>query len=289
MSDQPSTTTAALPGTPDVQLPTAFKRGEDGLVVGLTYPRDSLGRILWKQMINPVHIVFNKRLDEQLTVKYGAPAEKLVYAEVIKTRPVDDSEVLCLLAGLIELADLRGYYSAESRIAHVSPGQNVTVEATISWQPNCEEPDGKTSTGEADATYENTKGFPYLAAVAGNRAFVRAVRRGLRIPIYGDDEIATKDVPPVEGGKTETTTLPTPQNALQKEAEGLGLSFEKVKEGAVGRHRAKIEATSEPEKWTKFDDVPPRDCISLIGLLRQKGSKAKKTGTAEAAATPAAG
>lgn len=284
-----STTTPTQDMTVHTDTPAHFTRDETtGLVKGVSYVRDASGRINWKAMINPVHIVFNgkknEKLEAEIAAAYGAAADKLVYADVIKEKTVDDHHVLILLAGFIELADLRGYTSAKSDIVHVTPGSNVTCQCHISWIYNVEEPNGKTSNGEADATMENTGGFGYLAAVAGNRAFVRAVRRGLRIPILGADEIASKDSAPVEGGSTPTSTAASnpisPQGILQKTATELGHAFEVVKAGGV-KHKAKI--TSDASTWTKFEDVPPPDCMVLIDLLR-KAAAAKTTPPAAKAA-----
>lgn len=278
--------------TPDTTVhtdtPAHFSRDPDsGLVNNVVYIRDAQGRIDWKAMINPAHIVFQGRKNEKLAAeiagKYGATYDKLVYAEVVKTQPVEDKHVLILLAGFIELADLRGYNSSHSHIAHVTPGGNVTCVSHIEWLPNVEEPYPKTSSGEADATVENTGGFGYLAALAGNRAFVRAVRRGLRIPILGADEIAAKDADsaPAEGGASSSGSAAavgnlSPQGILQKTASELGVTFEQVKAGATTKHKAKIEV--DATAWTGFGDVPPRDCMTLINLLRDKKSGKGKSG-----------
>jgi len=260
--------------------PTRFTRDENGLVVGLSYVYDESGRVNWKAMINPNHIVFsdkkNEKLAAEITTKYGAPVDQLVYAEVIKKQPVDDNHVLVLLAGFTELADLRGYCAVNPQIVHVTPGSNVTCQVTIDWIPNQEEPEGKTSFGTADATMENTGGFGYLAAVAGNRAFVRAVRHGLRIPILGADELAKKDAgaAPVEGGSTTSVAQSlSPQGVLQSEATKFGATFEKVKAAAIAK-LAQLKLKSDPATWTKYEDVPPPDCMTIITHLRQ-GKTAK--------------
>ena len=260
MSDEP------FPSTP-------YRDPSTGLVNGVTYTRDSKGRIDWKSMIDPAYIVFNRKMDEELTKAYGAGHDKLVYADVVKEKAVDDKHILILLQGFVELAELRGYVAAPVSIVHVTPGQNVTAQCHITWIPNIEEPYQKTSSGEADATYENTGGFGYLAAVAGNRAFTRAVRRGLRIPILGFDEIAEKET------LTETPTSSSSKNALdphvilQKAAEEQKTSFEQIKKGALAK---KDKFQSDPATWTDFDSVPPTDCATVIGLLRAKAT-AKKT------------
>ena len=256
----------------DQPLPAPFNRDPaTGLVDGVTYIRQPSGRISWKEMIDPAYIVFNRKLDEELTKIYGAASDKLVYADVIKEKSVEDKHILILLQGFVELAELRGYISAPVSIVHVTPGQNVTAQCHITWLPNCEEPYQKLSSGEGDATFENTGGFGYLAAVAGNRAFTRAVRRGLRIPILGFDEIAEKDNLMAEPSPNQSSKPLDPHMILAQQVEKSGTTFEKVKKGAI-KSRDKFQ--SDPTTWTTFSDVPPLDCAVIIGLLKK--SEAEK-------------
>lgn len=256
---------------------TTFKRNANGLIEGLKYEKFEDGRINWRAMIPPQHIIFNSRFDkdDELKQKFGASAANLSYAEVSKTQVVDDKYILILLMGFIELAEIRGYISAPVNIVSVTAGQNVTAQCHITWLPNEEEQFGKTSSGEADATFENTGGFGYLAAIAGNRAFVRAVKRGLRIATFGFDEIAKKDTPMVEsGGSVQSTINPlSPQGILKKTSDDLKVTFDQVKKGAITKYREKIK--DDPEKWEKFDDISPGDCMTVISLLREKDKKVK--------------
>lgn len=253
-----------------------MKRNDNGLIDGLEYPKKANGRINWRALIDNQYIVFNEspKLNEEIVAKYGAPAEKLVYSEVIKSKSVDEHHILIQLAGFVELADLRGYISAPVEIVHVTPDQNVTAQCHITWLPNEEEPYNKTSSGEADATMGNTGGFGYLAAMAGNRAFVRAVKRGLGISILGFDELAKKDQALTEslGAVINSLDPLSPQGILQKTASAAKLDFEKIKKTVIDHHRAKIE--TDPTTWNKFEEVPPRDCMTIIGLLGER-EKAK--------------
>lgn len=257
-----------------VAEPTVFERDENGYVKGIVYPRRADGRIEWYKLIRPEHIVFNSKLDEKgvLEKVYGKRAADLNYGELIAQGvEVDPKHVLILLMGLLELADLRGYTAAIPRIAYCDL-QICSVECTIDWIPNGEEPLGKTSYGTADATMENTNGWGYLSAMAGNRAFVRAVRQGLRIPILAADEIAKKDQQIIpETGSAPSTTSASPQNTLQKNAEAAKYTFEQVKSACVEKYREKIEG--DPAQWKGWGDIAPRDCLTLLKLLKGKVKK----------------
>ena len=263
----------------DQNRPCFKRNSETGLVEGINYVRRDDGRIDWRKMIRPEFIVFNSKYDKKLVELYGKPAAELNYGELITTgAEVDDRYILVLLQGFLELADLRGYITATSRIAHAD--QSICVcEASIDWIPNEEEPHGKTSYGTADATMENTNGWGYLAAMSGNRAFVRAVREGLRIPILAFDEIAKKDMAipestsqPQSTGKLHTDTL---KSAAEKYIDDLGkpspLTFDQIKSAAMTKYRDKMEG--DPSVWNRWEDVPPKDALTLIKLIRTKDRK----------------
>ena len=249
-----------------------FTRTTNGLIEGLEYIRKENGSIDWRAMINPKYIVFNPRFDTELLEKFGAKADKLVYADVIKEKAVEDKYILILLHGFFEVADLRGYRDTRLDIPYASAGQNVTAICHITWIPNENEDWEKTSFGSADATMENTGGFGYLAAIAGNRAFVRAVKNGLGIFVLGADEIMKKDTPLQEsaGGSSPSINPLGPQGTLQSTAERLKISFDQVKKGAI-KYKDKMSSTAEEiEAWNGFGDVAAKDCMSLIGLLSSK-------------------
>lgn len=278
----------------------SFKRNAlTGLVEGITYLRRSDGRIDWSKMIRPEHIVFNSKLDapqygKSLKEIYGASSKDLNYGDLIAAgTEVDPKHVLVLLMGFIELAALRGYLSAHPRIAHVCsyPAEAAicSCECTIDWVSNEEEPDGFTSYGTADATMDNTGGWGYLSAMAGNRAFVRAVRQGLRIPILGFDEIAKKDTTIPESAAPQSSSFDsTPIGLLKKAAadnktdtgQSNPLDFDKVRLAAIyhwdqlqldAKHKPKMR--DNPNLWTKWDDITSADCLTLIKAIKDKAKK----------------
>lgn len=245
-----------------------FKRGEDGLVEGVVYKYLPNARIDWKAMINPVHIVFNRAKEAEIMKAYGAAPDLLNYAEYVKTKPVDEKHILILLQGFIELADLRGYYECRSDVVHAEIGRGVVSTCHISWISNCEDELGKTSSGVADATDGNTSGFGYLSAMADNRAFVRAVRRGLGISIMSFDELDAKGTSVTESNVTATASSPfSPQGMLKSVADAAGFVFMQVKAGASSKYKAKIEG--KPEEWTGYESISGTDCMTLISILKE--------------------
>ncbi len=282
--------------------PTAFKRNPDtGLVEGLVYHRKPDGKIDWKRHINPEHIVFNAHspnVAAEIERVYGKPAAELSYAEVISSgKEVDDRHILVLLAGYAEVAELRGYLSSvpistngwrslrksnptDRNGARDVEDSGVSVLWQIDWLPNEEEPAGKTSGGAADATYENTGDWGYLTAMAENRSFARAVKRGLGIRILGFDEIAKKDM--VVGAAVSMGVSDGPGNApgvgspawtLMRSAEDANISLAVVKKLATDKYRERIKG--DPAAWEKWADVETDDCATLVGLIKAGSKKAK--------------
>lgn len=266
-------------------LPTFKRNKETGLIEGREYPRTADNRIDWRAQLNPAHVVFNTKNDKvaaEIEKLYGGTAKSLVYADVVKEQPVDDKHILVLLAGWQELAETRGYES--SVVTHLAVDSGIVVAAhSITWIPNVEDPLGKTTSGTADATMDNTGGWGYLGAMAGNRAFARAVKLGLGIRIYGFDEIGKKDELPQEAGVTSGSSSVSqpgqPVPTLIRTCQEFKFSFAAVKQSAITKYANETAALaknpdykrtieSDPATWNDFADVPPRDCATLIARIR---------------------
>lgn len=283
--------------------PTLFQRDPTtGLEIGRVYPRLPNGRVDWRALLNPTHIVFNSKNEKtaaEIAAAYGAPAKSLVYADIAAKQPVDDKHIVVLLAGWLELAELRGYTSSVP--THLQVSQGIVVAAhEIDWIPNEEDPKGKKTGATADATIENTGGFAFLATMAGNRAMVRAIRRGLGINILAYDEIAkagdhlpesgagsTNSQSAAGSSSTSFSSVGLPVPSLIKWASEGGFSFDLVKKGAVKRWAKETaslaaDATfqrnikSDPSTWTRFEDVPPGDCLTLIDAIRKAIAEKQK-------------
>lgn len=253
-----------------------FERDTDGLVKGIVYKRKADGRIDWRAMINPAHIVRNdsaiKRDEAKLIQRYGKPVNE------VKTEDLDDRYLLILLAGIKELAHLRGYTSVRPRVAYASDLRCV-VETQIDFIPNFETLGQPASFGDVGSAIPASVGIGfdlYLEAIAANRAFVRAVRNFLGIHIVGRDEVPfTSNVTLDESGGnsssesngSEPSPL-SPQGTLKKAADASKLSFANVRDTVIAKYRAKME--SDPEKWTRWQDVKASDCLTIIDILRSK-------------------
>lgn len=265
-----------------------------GLYPHIEYKRKPDGKIDWRAMINPAHIVFNTtkpNLCAEIEKAYGGPATSLVYAEVVAKQPVQDKHILVLLAGFKELAELRGYIRSVPTI--LNGDQSAAYCAwEIDWIENSEEPEGKTSGGTADATMENTNGWGYLGAMAGNRAFVRAVKNGLGINLLGFDEIAKKDTALPEAAPSSSAVVTATVSGVGQPVPTLirvcgehKISFEAVKKSATKKHLEQDKWSkdvngspvppfkSDPTLWSAFEDIHPIDCMTLITAIKEHAKK----------------
>jgi len=155
--------------------PVLTTRNEYGLICSqdIKYVYRPNGKIDWRAMIPKEFIVPNRMKTQETDVSKLA-----------------DKDVLILLSGFRELAEIRGY----SSIAFTPVTTNldsVVVSCSITWLPNYEtEGLVKVSGGVGDATSDNTTAFgkAFLSPIAENRAFIRAVRNFLRISVAGFEE-----------------------------------------------------------------------------------------------------
>lgn len=227
-------------------------RNVDGLLADVTYIFNEKGNVDWRKMIRPEFLVVNTQRFEKKGVEIPTSTEGL-----------DDRDLLILLAGIKDLARLRGYESVSHSVSAPTP-EYVVSTCSISWIPNFET-EGRSVTFSAigDAGLVNTNGFGrlYLGAIAENRAFVRAVRNFLNINIAGQDEIAPKTA---ADDSNESLGLASPTVLLSKimveKNVGLDVIFAKLIE-------EKIDGAAD---FKTIDDIPKTTVFSLIERLKKK-------------------
>jgi hypothetical protein len=214
-------------------------RGTDGLIKGIDYVFNEDGLIDWRKMIKTEHLVPNK--------------DRTSETDVSKLK---DSQLIILLGGIKDLAQIRGY--TDVRYDVVSPSPNyVVATCSISWKPNYEtEGQEVTFSSIGDASHENTKSFAklYLGPIAENRAFVRCVRNFLKINIVSAEELGdTKFVP-----ETSTENKSDPYNILDSVMKEKGVTFSHIKTKLIkeGYENAEgLESVSELPKFKIFELV----------------------------------
>jgi len=228
--------------------PTIIKRNEYGLLEdkNINYVFNDDGSVNWRKMIKLEFLVANRdRTDE---------------TDISK---LEDNELIILLGGLKDLANIRGYHSVTYTVTHASP-EYVCASCSIVWIGNYETENGESILFQsvADAGLNNTEGFGqmYLAAIAENRAFCRAVRNFLRINIVAKEEI-----------KNVKTSKPNPaHNSASPDIYLTNLMKEKKVNFASIKDKMVKEAVDGADGWGSVKDIPRIKMFEIIERMQKK-------------------
>ena len=218
------------------------KRNADGLLKDVDHVFDEGGQINWRKMIKAEYLVPNKDRTQE--------------ADVTKLK---DSQLIILLGGIKELAQIRGYTDVRYDVCSPSPDY-VVATCSITWIPNVET-EGREVTFSAigDASPNNTNGFAkfFLGPIAENRAFVRCVRNFLRINIVGQEELGDNESMTTAAKKQGTQAI-DPKSMLSDLMSEKNISFEQIKKKLVseGFPNAKgLKSVSEIPKLKSFEII----------------------------------
>lgn len=275
-------------------------RNDKGLLDKVSYVYNTDGSINWRKMILPQYLYPREKRDrEEIEARFGKKFEFLDTEELSK---IEDKQLLITLAGINNLAWLRGVKSSIPLQPIVTQGE-VTSVWVVEFIPNCEDPYGLTVAGQAAASlYSVSDRFQlHLAALAGNRAYVRAVRQALRIEILGreefDPEASEKYEKSLKEGKNPLLETPAKVETssgvsakklpelLALRCQELGYTLEQIKTSALKVRSEMIEnpdsakecrINGDPNQWRSFDDIQPLDCMTLIDKIN-KAAEAKKS------------
>jgi len=234
--------------TPQVTPPKVVTRNQYGLIEDqtLNYIFNDDGSINWRKMVKIEHLVPNRQKTQETDVS-----------------KLQDKDLLILLGGIKELAQIRGYTSVEYKVVAASENYFAT-SCRITWLPNYET-GGKEVVFEslADATLNNTKSFAkfFLAAIAENRAFVRCVRNFLKINIVSQEELGDAKLIDYSNIGQENPT--SPQSLLEKTMKDKGISFEQLKNKLIK------EKFDNAENLTSISDIPKVKIFELLDRIKK--------------------
>jgi len=230
--------------------PKVFSRNQFGLLENppIPYVYNEDGSVNWRKMIRSEFLVPNKQRTQETDIS-----------------KLEDKDLLILLGGIKELAQIRGFSCVSYDVPEAGPNY-VIASCYINWIGNYET-DGKEVSFQAlaDASPDNTQSFArnYLAAIAENRSFVRCVRNFLKINIVGQDEI---------GAKTNFEEL-APENPLSPTVVLSNLMKEKnISLDDLKKKLAK-EKYEKVDDISSLSDIPKPKIFELIDRIKKSSNK----------------
>lgn len=232
--------------------PNLITRNKYGLIenAGINYVYNEDGTINWRKMVKTEYLVPNRQKTQETDVS-----------------KLEDKDLLILLGGIKELAQIRGYTSVEYKVVAASENYFAT-SCKITWLPNYETGDREiVFEALADATSNNTKSFArfFLAAIAENRAFVRCVRNFLKINIVSQEELG--DAKLIEDSIQSQESPTSPHVLLEKTMKDKGVSFEQLKKKLIK------EKFDNSESINSVQDIPKVKIFELIDRLKKCETK----------------
>lgn len=228
--------------------PNIITRNTHGLLenANINYVYNDDGTINWRKMVKTEYLVPNRQKTQETDVS-----------------KLEDKDLLVLLGGIKELAQIRGYTTVEYKVVAASENYFAT-SCRITWIPNYET-DGREIIFEAlaDATSSNTKSFArfFLAAIAENRAFVRCVRNFLKINIVSQEELG--DAKLLDEGNTSNDNPTSPHAVLEKVMKDKGITFDQLKKKLI---KEKFE---NAENISIIQDIGKSKVFELIERIKK--------------------
>ena len=226
----------------------AVDRDDSGLITQpeINYVFNDDGTVDWRKMVKEEFLVANKQRTQETDVT-----------------KLEDYQLIILLGGIKELAQIRGYTNVRYDVVSPSPDY-VVATCSIDWIPNYET-EGRPVTFSAigDASPSNTQSFAkfFLGPIAENRAFVRCVRNFLKINIVGQDELgqAKIAVDPQDQPETQASPVALLKNTMKEK----GVTFDKLKA------RLETEKYEKVDKINTLEDIPKVKIFELIERLKK--------------------
>ncbi len=254
----------------DAKNNTKYSRDEEGLLKSVDYKFNEDGSVNWRAMVDSKYLFPNKSWFEAR----NKPTPRSVDG-------LQDNQLLIKLAGIKELAKLRGYSSVRYNVIKCEK-DHVAIKCEISWVPNFENPSQESDylpastqfEDVANATTENTSSFAtkFLETIAANRAFVRCVRNFLNVHIVGDDEIDKSNGLPQhpEADEVEPLKKLTPNGVLESLASSKLKcnSFNEFKDKLRELWTLELYRNDGAKNWQGFDDVPAKEARLLINIIK---------------------
>lgn len=272
--------------TPSLDTPTRLKRDEDGLIVGYSYRYTPEGRVDYLACVDRKHMFVIREREADVVKAQGKPINEC------DLMLVNEKWLRIKQAGFNQLLNLRGFQSIQYHSLHIGDGKAAVVcEIELIGNYESEGYPVICSAIASANTLSLDKNFrPYPETFAENRAFARCVKRALQIPVLSEDEIDSEAFRGHEGEDDKVSAAATPgaSNEAYRVLEDLctkrkiAITFDSIKARAI-KHAAELtperkdEALiSDPNTWTEWASIPPRDVWLLTGKVKEADEAGRK-------------
>ena len=234
-----------------IEKRVAIQRDESGLITQpkVDYVFNEDGTVNWRKMVKEEFLVPNKQRTKETDVS-----------------KLEDNQLIILLGGIKELAQIRGYTNVEYTVTSPSPDY-VAATCCISWIPNYETEDkAVTFSAIGDASPNNTQNFAkfFLGPIAENRSFVRCVRNFLKINIVGKEELPGDSFPPRQGDGVEIpdpAVLSPPYNLLEAAMKSKNVTLKNIKK--------RLSDEGYEKAINDLEDIPKVKVFELIERIKK--------------------
>tara|TARA_Y100001938_G_scaffold151221_1_gene247805 strand:- start:14114 stop:14821 length:708 start_codon:yes stop_codon:yes gene_type:complete len=223
------------------------ERDESGLITQpkIEYVFNEDGTVNWRKMVKEKFLVSNKQRTQETDVS-----------------KLEDHQLIILLGGIKELAQIRGYTNVRYEVT--SPSSDyVVATCSIDWIPNYET-EGRPVTFSAigDASPQNTQSFAkfFLGPIAENRAFVRCVRNFLKINIVAQEELGNTKIFEEESQSSQTD----PKYLLENVMKEKNVTFKQIK------IKLASEGLTDADSYEGIEDIPKPKVFELIERIKKK-------------------
>lgn len=238
-------------------------RDEKGLIKGITHHFKPTGFVNWRKMIPDEFVVLNRERFLKKTTPIDVDKESEDQYQALKAK-ADEKDLLIKLAGLKEVAQIRGYNRIDTNVSRAV--DIISVRCEIEWIGNFETGfKSVITTGLADATVESTHGVAqrHLVAIAENRALARAIRNFLQIHTVSQDEVKFEQIDDY-GEKGDVTS--GPQAAIINKLKAVKKNFESLQEFIMTSDKYKASFTG-PEVWESPADISSSEASIILSQV----------------------
>lgn len=258
-------------------------RDERNLLKSVEHSYNPDGTVNWRAMLKPEYLYPNPDFFKNRRIDVPDTTDGL-----------EDRQLLIYLAGLKEVAKIRGFRSVRFELNTLN-AEHIQAKCQIVWMPNFETNFEEVVYEEyASASKLNSDifGMKFPEAIACNRAFVRCVRNYLNINIVGADELDKSNGRSFSSQETEQASVGadssnlSPQGLLKNSfiskhggnddikafTKFMRGVYKKLEETSPEKSKGIANAMAEADTWESFESMPSKSARTLLSILNERKS-----------------